>query len=493
MDSNPFKRNNIIIDYKNKKAISPQPNLNKIPKNKIKDIKYLDSNELTKDETYNKFDKIIDKKNENINSNNIIILKDKNYIKKIKLNNYISNRDSIRNLNNLNSNKHSKINNNFKYFNKNDIYYLLNNRCKTLEESLRKKNKIKFNILNEVQCKPKEHYTKTKSYDLKTFNENDLINKLKNIKFKKYNNNTYKDTIKEELYIDDNQKQHGRLKKKKNISNILIDKRFENTKRILYPLQSKMKTYTNISEIIRGNIINNNNNDKEEKSKQKYIKEEKNKIKKIKNKLMNKNGDNFILNTEHLIEHNSNLEEKTDFQDIPQRRPGCSGEKNMTTIINETNYITNKKIFKKKEFKRLHPNTTFTKSIKTSTLVNNNNIEPQGNSNINSKSIKAMIKKFQTQRFSVNLHRNSNNNTNNNKKEKKKRKINKNKNSMYYININKNIPKSNNKLVKYLNFNLFDPDNKNESKVFFALKSNSFSSDFNRINNYQSKTTKKIF
>ena len=46
--------------------------------------------------------------------------------------------------------------------------------------------------------------------------------------------------------------------------------------------QSKMKTYTNISEIIRGNIINNNNNDKEKKSKQKYIKEEKNKIKKIK-------------------------------------------------------------------------------------------------------------------------------------------------------------------------------------------------------------------
>ena len=489
MDSNPFKRNNIIIDYKNKKAISPQPKLNKIPKNKIKEIKFLDSNELTKDETYNKFDKNI--KKENINNNNIIILKDKNYIKKIKLNNYISNKDSIRNINNLNSIKHSKIYN-FKYFNKNDIYYLLNNRCKTLEESLKKKNKIKFNILNDVQSKPKEHDTKTKSYDLKTFNENDLINKLKNIKIKKYNNNTYKDTIKEELYIDDNQKHLSRLKKKKNISNILIDKTFENTKRILYPMQSKMKTYTNISEIIRGNIINNNN-DKEKKAKQKYIKEEKNKIKKIKNKLMNRNGGNFILNTRNLIEHNSNLEEKTDFQDIPQRRPGCSGEKNSTTIINETNYITNKNIFKKKELNRLHSNTTFTKSIKTTTLVNNNNFEPQGNSNVNSKSIKAMIKKFQTQRFNINLHRNSNNNINNNKKEKKKRKITKNKNSMYYININKNIPKSNNKLVKYLNFNLFDPDNKNDSKVYFALKNNSFSSDFDRINNCQNTTTKKIY
>ena len=257
-------------------------------------------------------------------------------------------------------------------------------------------------------------------------------------------------------------------------------------------MQSKMKTYTNISEIIRGNIINNNN-DKEKKAKQKYIKEEKNKIKKIKNKLMNRNGGNFILNTRNLIEHDSNLEEKTDFQDIPQRRPGCSGEKNSTTIINETNYITNKNIFKKKELNRLHSNTTFTKSIKTTTLVNNNNFEPQGNSNVNSKSIKAMIKKFQTQRFNINLHRNSNNNINNNKKEKKKRKITKNKNSMYYININKNIPKINNKHVKYLNFNLFEPDNKNDSKVYFALKNNSFSSDFDRINNCQNTTTKKIY
>jgi len=64
---------------------------------------------------------------------------------------------------------------------------------------------------------------------------------------------------------------------------------------------------------------------------------------------------------------------------------------------------------------------------------------------------------------------------------------------MYYININKNIPKSNNRLVKYLNFNLFEPDNKNDSKVYFALKNNSFSSDFDRINNCQNTTTKKIY
>ena len=477
MNTNPFKRHNLIIDIKTKKAISPQPDIKKIPKNKIKKIKCLDSNELTKDETTNKLEKNIDKKIENINiNNNIIILKDKNYIKNIELSNYISNRDSIRNIKNMNYNKITK-GYNFKYFNKNDIFYLLNNRGKTIHENLKKKNKILYTILNEGESEQKEHTTskrKKKSYDLHNFNEEDLINKLKNLRYKKMITSSFKkNMIKKNLYNSENQRQRSRIIIKPNISNISLGKRPDNSKPLLYPLQSKMKTYTNISEIIKSNIIQKKNKGKI--AKQNYENNNNNNIiKKIKKKLMNKHEnekENKLMttnnnNNNNLVNNNSNME--IDFQDVPQRRPGCSAEKNLN-IINQTNYINNKKRIKINELGKFHSNTTFSKSLRGSKKINKK--DSKDKNIINSKLIKTMIKKFQTQRFSINLH----------DKEKKINTTTKHKNKMFYVNLQNKIPKSNNKLIKYLNFNLFDTNNKNDNSLYSSFRNNSFSSDFSKI------------
>jgi len=70
MDSNNSLNNcNIITDYNIKESKCLQTNLKKIPKNKFKFF-YIDSNELTKDETSNKVDKNIDNK---IRKNKIIL------------------------------------------------------------------------------------------------------------------------------------------------------------------------------------------------------------------------------------------------------------------------------------------------------------------------------------------------------------------------------------------------------------------------------------
>ena len=481
MNTNPFKAHNLIIDVKTKKAISPQSDIKKIPKKKIKKIKCLDSNELTKDETSNKLEKNIEKKNENINNNNIILLKDKNYNKNIELSNYITNRDSIRNIKNINYNKISK-GYNFKYFNKNDIFYLLNNRGKTIQENLKKKNKIVFTILNGGESEQKEHTTSKKkknSYDLHNFNEEDLINKLKNLRNKKMITSSFKkNTIKKNLYNSENQKQRRRIIIKPNISNISLGKTQDNSKPLLYPLQSKMKTYTNISEIIKSNIIQKKNKGKI--TKQNYESNKNNIIKKIKKKLMNKNEnekENNIMttnNNDNLINNNSNME--IDFQDIPQRRPGCPAEKNLN-IINQTNYLNNKKRIKMNELGKLHSNTTFIKSLRGSKKINKKDTKDKNI--INSKLIRTMIKKFQTQRFRNNL----------NDKERKNNTTIKHKNKMFYVNLQNKIPKSNNKLIKYLNFNLFDSNNRNNNSLYCSFRNNSFSSDFNKIK-HQNKIQK---
>ena len=478
MDSNPFKKHNIIFDYKIKKSISPQP----IFKNIIKKIKNIDSNELTKDDTLNKLDKNVDKKPENTN-NNIILLRNNKYIKKLKLNNHTSNRDSNRNIL-YTSNNVVKKNSGCKIFSKNDINYILNSRGKTQEDNVNKKNKIIFNIINNRETVPEqnEQIIKKISHELRVCNENDLTNKLKKKKQKKFNkyNTTYKTEIIKDYYPNENKKKNSRKKEKTDISNIFISKRLDNSKHILYPLQSKMKTYTNISEIIKSNIIN-----KKFKGKKLTIKDDKNKIKKIKKKLINKDETNDINDTNnnderlhhHLRDNNSILEERIDFQDIPQRRPGCSGDKNIT-ILNDTNYLDTKSIFKKKDSNKLQTNTTFTKSTRTSKLIYSNN-ELKGKYNINNGLTKTALKKFPTQRL------------NSPHQKKKVHKSSKNKHLMYYININNHIPRANNKLIKYLNFNLIETNIKNYSGLLNSLKNNnSFSSDIKKVNTSQNKKYK---
>jgi hypothetical protein len=479
MDSNPFKRHNILIDYKNKKIISPQPNFKNMPKSIIKKIKNIDSCDQTKDEIFNKNDKNIDKKDDNSN-NNIILLRNNKYIKRLKLYSHTSNRDSKRNLHNSNNNVITK-NMICRYLNKNDINYLLNSRGKTLEEKLNKKNKFIFNILNNGESEQREHNTKKiNSHDLQIYNDNDLINQLKLKKFIRttYNNNSCKTEIYRDYFAEGNQKRPSRIKDKTDITNIFIRKKLDNSKNILYPLQNKMKTYTNISEIIRSNTIN-----KKSKGKKLNLKDGKNKIKNIKKKLINKGEINNIIdnnnnNRHNLIDNDSILEERVDFQDIPQRRPGCSGDKNIT-IINDTNYLNNKNVFKKYELNKILPNTTFTKSTRTSKLINNNyEIKGKYNININYGLTKKKLKKFQTD----NLHKEHD------KNKKKIHKYSKNKHIMYYINLNNHIPRNNDKLMKYLNFNLIDSNLRNDSGLLKSLKNNnSFSSE---ISNHKNKKQK---
>ncbi len=113
----------IIVAYNLKGSKSLQPEIKKIEKKKVGKIQcfYIDSNELTKDETSNKFEKNIDKENKreyNINNKNqIIMLADK--YKRINFKKYLENRDKNLELS-ISRNKKIK-NNNFKDFNKNDI------------------------------------------------------------------------------------------------------------------------------------------------------------------------------------------------------------------------------------------------------------------------------------------------------------------------------------------------------------------------------------
>ena len=185
MDSSSFKKQNIIIDCKLKGTKHIPPNFNKIGKNKIKKIKYLyvDSSEKTKDETWNKFEKNNDNKSKKPKENNQkkkYSLMDKSPRKK-QLYNYLLNDNSDLELT-LNNPKISYNYYNFNNFNKDSFSYLLNFRAKTLDNNDGKKYKIKLNILNSKEIKKKDNSNKQKSNNnINSFNEDDLINKIKNI------------------------------------------------------------------------------------------------------------------------------------------------------------------------------------------------------------------------------------------------------------------------------------------------------------------------
>ena len=172
---------NIIVDY-NLKGHKSLNEIKKIEKTKIEKIKcfYMDSNELTKDETSNKLDKNMDiniKKIKRMNKNKILLLANKN--NRLNFKKYLVNRDNIPE---LNKRKNKKIKNiNFKYFNKNDINFFISNKSKTLEDKTdinrEKKRQFNFSSLNE-QIIPKEHSIKS-LYNINSFNEGDLFNKIK--------------------------------------------------------------------------------------------------------------------------------------------------------------------------------------------------------------------------------------------------------------------------------------------------------------------------
>ena len=299
MDSNSLRNSKIISDYNIKESKNSKTILNNISKNKIKKIKclYFDSNELTKDETSNKLEKYSDcKKNKEIDKNkNKLFLKDKNNIKLLKYKKCVSNekdkiKDIFENLPDISKGRNSKLYkiNNFKYFNKKDINYLLNNKAKTLNDIDEKRNKVKLSINNEEESRQREHSKEQSIYNSinpNSFNEKDLFNKIKKVNFEKYMINCFK-TIKnadENILIDEQLfPKNINIKKSVNPNEIFLDENQSNSKSILNSERSKMKAYTNISKLIKYNIIE---------------KQHKNKIKKIEikqNYIINKNN-KFIL------------------------------------------------------------------------------------------------------------------------------------------------------------------------------------------------------
>lgn len=557
MDSNSFKNSNIIIDYNLKDPKGSNTNLKKMGKNKIKKIKYLyiDSNELTKDETNNKLEKNVDtqkkfKKQNGANKNKIILLKDKNNknIKILKFKKCTSN-DKDKVITEIFSEKPKGRNDktykikNFKYFNKNDINYLLHNKAKTLNQNEEKNNKTKIidyqNDCNshyiEEESKQREHSMKEKSlYNPNSFNEEDLFNKIKKINFEKYIRNCYKtlksaedknSNIVNNINSNKNNINDYNKKYKKHIqlkaNNIFLEDNLY-AKNILNSARSKMKAYTNISKLIKYNIME---------------KEKENKMKKIEikqNYIINKNN-NYIFNnylyqddTENTMKNQTNLilnlkenlEEKNDFEEVPQRRPGCSTQKNLYIMnkdidfskenvdTNMTNLNTKRNIrLKKNNYVTIQPKSTFTKSLKATRIINSN--ENKTN-NLNKNLLKNIVQKFQTQRFKIT---NSNkkliqsiNKKNINSKTKSKTK----KNDIKYLNLKDNFYKNdiinnnnnknkitniitnninnNNKYVKYLNFTLINNKNinLNDVKVEHSIKNNSFSFGFKKPNsNYK--------
>ena len=460
---------NIIVDY-NLKGHKSLNEIKKIEKTKIEKIKYfyMDSNELTKDETSNKLEKNMDNNNKKIkrkNKNKILLLADKN--NRLSFKKYLENRD---NFPELNERKNKKIKNiNFKYFNKNDINFFISNKSKTLEHKAdinrEKKRQFNFSSLNE-QIIPKELSIKS-FYNINSFNEGDLFNKIKKIKFEKYIINCYK-TIKSSEEedgnnINNNNEDNKRNSKKNQIKNILDS---DKKKGILNSAKSKMKTYTNISRLIKHNIIKKENaiKTKKTKEKEKYnniINKDKKDNKDIKDN-KDKKEKNIL---ENLIIQKKDLEEKNDFEDIPQRRPGCSTEKNMTSIFKKIKYknqnSNRNQAIKKYDFMNLQQKSTFTKSLKVAkTFSKKSEKKKKEKLNATSNLLKSIITKFQTQIFNV----------------KSTHKINKiNKNNTKYINLKDNNTSKNNN--KCLNFSSMDGNFKNRTRIGIikSLINNSFS------------------
>ena len=528
MDSNSLKNSNIIIDYNIKDSKGPNPNKKKITKNKNKKIKYLyiDSNELTKDETSNIFEKNIDgkeknKKQNDENKNKIKSLKDKTKIKIMKFKKCTSNdKDNINSETKpeLSKNRNNKIYKikNFKYFNKNDINYILQNKAKTLNENEEKKNKKKiyenqYNKSNDCQngeeeLKQREHNTKDKllyNPNADSFNEEDLFNKIKNINIQKYMIGCYKnmkntEEKKDIIYCNDNNKNGNQILHKPiqyRTDNLFFEDNLYEPKS-LNSARSKMKAYTNISKLIKNNIIEKENKYKKIEIKQNYII---NKInKKILNSDLNRDENDTIKNKTNF---NFNLkdysEDKNYYEDIPQRRPGCCTEKNLNIINKENEKIKTKVnkatnfnrnvIIKNNNFVSLQPKYTFIKSLKVSKLFINN--ENKDKNSLNKNSLNNIVQKFQTQTF-------KNNNIFNKRIMQSSNKYNKTKtNNMRYLNlkdqfykrnkISNNTNSSNSKLTKYLNFTLIDSKSINlyETKFGNSIKNNSFSFGFRKSYN----------
>lgn len=537
MDSNSFKKQNIIIDCKLKGPKHIPPNINKIGKNKIKKIKYLyvDSSEKTKDETWNKLEKNNDNKTKKPKENNPkkkYSLMDKSPRKK-QFYNYLLNDNSDLELTLTNPKIYYNYYN-FKNFNKDSFSYLLNFRAKTLDNNDGKKYKIKLNILNNKEIKKKDNSIKQKNnFNINSFNEDDLINKIKNINYDKYITNCYKmrklnPDGKNNILNDKEQAKYTKLKNNMNTNNIY---HYEKNKNIVANDQSKMKAYTHMSEKIKINILETDK--KKEQKKQKIKNSQKNNSKKL-NLDIKRNSNNYsnsnkntttdinqTNNFSHSNKNNINLklnlnsndmdenedknndqdndndndkENNNDCLDIPQRRPGCSSKKNGHEIyIDTSSKIDHEKLRKSELLIGLQPRTTFTKAIKRTQKLNNISnkiIKQKEKSNLTNKLINSIIKKFRTQRFNINSY---NKNKNNRNKFVKKKEV----NYINFINIQEKLSKTlvknenfNNKINRELNFALLDNNIKDNSCRELSLKNHSFSRGFNTIDYNKSKRNK---
>ena len=536
MDSSSFKKQNIIIDCKLKGTKHIPPNINKIGKNKIKKIKYLyvDSSEKTKDETWNKFEKNNDNKSKKPKENNQkkFSLMDKSPKKK-QYYNYLLNDNSDLELT-LNNPKIYYNYYNFKNLNKDSFSYLLNFRAKTLDNNDGKKYKIKLNILNSKEIKKKDNSIKQKSnYNISSFNEDDLINKIKNINYEKYITNCYKNIrIPDEknTNIANNKDliKNGRRANRQytNTNNIY---QFDKNKNLLANDQSKMKAYTHMSEKIKFNILDKTDKKKEPK-KQKLQNYQKNNSKKLNldirrnnynysnsnkntttdinqmNNFSSSNKDNIHLKlnlNSNDTDENENENDKdkdkdkgnnNDYLDVPQRRPGCSIKKNRNEIFIETSSkIDHEKLRKSELLIGLQPRTTFTKAIKRTqklNSINNKIMKQKEKSNLTNKLINSIIKKFRTQRFNISSYNKAKNNRN---KFPKKKEV----NYINFINIQEKLSKTlvknenyNTRVNKDLNFALLDNNIGDNSGRDLSLKNHSFSRGFNTIDNSKNKRNK---
>ena len=182
-----------------------------------------------------------------------------------------------------------------------------------------------------------------------------------------------------------------------------------------------MKAYTKMSEKIKNNIIEKTNKKVQPK---KNIKKIPQKIKEFKSnkkihfndKFGYKNDSNNLtnynseINNINLNSKEMNSEENFDLLDIPQRRPGLSAKRNSKREIfidisskNEKDIKIHERMRKSEYLIGLQPRTTFTKALKRIKDLNNINAkrEKKEKSNLTSKLISSIIKKFKTQKFNI--------------------------------------------------------------------------------------------
>ena len=503
MESHSFKKQNIIIDCKLKDSKCIQTNINKIGKNKIKKIKYVyvDSSERTKDETFNKFEKINDHKNSkqsNVHKNKKRLTQT-NPIKKIRHNNYFLYDEDTTGLElKLANNKNYLKYNNLNYSNKNDFNSLLEWRAKTLDKKKdEKKYKIKLNIIDDKKLDKKDSNFKQKTnYNINTFNENDLINKIKNINCDKLISNCYKRVkiVSEDNNIIENHENHennqnNKIKKNLKTNNIFCCVNPINDKNGINFSQSKMNAYTKMSEKIKYNIIEKNNQKIKKKKLSKKISEKieskKNKRKMpIYNKHIKYMSDNYqTYNSEKNninLNKNINSDENIDFLDVPQRRPGCSSKKTSKEIYSDLNSKNEKdstyELLRKSEYLvGLHPRTTFTKTLKKTKKSNNVNVNSTSSQkekrNLTGKIINSIIKKFKAKRFNIESY---------NKAIIKRNKYQNIKNDLNYINIQDSITRTFKKpfIIRDSKLSFIESNIKNNSLNNLSLNNNSFTRNY---------------